>query len=201
MYVIALTILAIVFAIQIIMPKARLKNSGLFGILIFIAAIICVFGFASYQSGQQYLLWKNDEMGKLLLPPYQDIDYLIFYARTRFFNPYLLSLFFGIAFLWAAKILNKKYQERFFEPIEPYLLATAIFLVGHPTWLFYLIFLIGLYLFIHFINSLFNWKLEIGNWKFGRRLPLYYLWLSTAILIILISRWVMELPWWQMLKI
>lgn len=161
--------------------------------MIFIAAIISIFGNAGYQSWQQYQLWKSDDLGKLFLPPYQDFNYFVFYARTRFFNPYLLSLFFGIGFLWAAKKLNKKYQERFFEPIEPYLLGTAIFLSGHPLWLFYLIIL----LIISLILSLVSGRWSMVN---GHRLSLYYFWLPVAIFTIIISRWLAVLPWWQTLK-
>lgn len=193
--IISLAILSTLFLAQLLAPKA-LARQGLFGFLIFAAAVLVIFGFAFYQSGQQYLLWKNDEMGKLLLPPYQGIDYFIFYSRTRFFNPYLLSLFFGLAFLWAAKILNKKYEERFFWPIEPYLLAAAVFLLGHPAWIFYLIAVLSIFLIINFSLSTFHFLLN----KEMPRISLYYLWLPAAIFTIIISKWITVLPWWQILK-
>lgn len=193
MHFIALTILAIIFAVQLIMPKAPARR-GLFGILVLAITAAAVFGFASYLSWQQYLIWKSNDLSKLFLPPYQDWDYFIFYARTRFFNPYFFSLFIGLLFLWAAKIFNKKYQERFFEPIEPYLFATALFLTGHPGWFFYLVFLLVLVLIIQLFNAI-RYPLN------AKRLSLYYLWLPAAIFTIMISKWVSALPWWQLLKI
>jgi|SRR3989344_5700032 len=192
---IALTILIIVLVMQLIVAKARLKKVGF---LVLAASALAIFGWAGYQAFQQYHLWKNNEVSQFLLPPYQSWDYFVFYARTRFFNPYLLSLLIGLVFLWAAKMLNKKYQERFFEPIEPYLLAMSIFLVGHPLWLFYLIILLFLFLIINFALSTFHFWLN----KEMPRISLYYFWLPAAIFtIIIISRWISSLLWWNLLKL
>lgn len=189
---VSLAILAIIFAIQLIIPKAPARR-GLFGVLVFTIATLVIFSFAIYQSWQQYLLWKSNDLGKLFLPPYQSWDYFVFYARSRFFNPYLLSLTIGLVSLIAARYFNKKYQERFFEPIEPYLLATSIFLVGHPLWLFYLITLSVITVIFSLVN---------GQWSMvnGRRLSLYYLWLPAAIFTIIIGKWLSALPWFQMLR-
>src|SRR3989344_1506473 len=102
-----LLILSVAFIIQLL-SKAPARR-GLFGILFLCAAILLVFGFAVYESWQQYYIWENNDLSKFFLPPHQDFDYFVFYVRSRFFNPYLLSLFFGFLFLYAAKILNKKY--------------------------------------------------------------------------------------------
>ncbi len=191
---IAVIFLSILFLLQLVLPKTRFNKVGF---LFFIASLVLVFGFAGYQSWQQYFTWKNSELGKFFLPPYQNLDYFIFYARTRFFNPYFLSLFIGFLFFWAAKYFNKKYGERFFEPIEPYLLATSIFIIGHPLWLFYLIFLLAIFLIIHILIT--NYHLLIAH-KAMPRISLYYFWLPATISTILIGRWIETLPWWQILK-
>jgi len=188
-----LIILAIIFAVQLIIPKARLKEIGLFGIIGFLSAVGVIFGMAAYQSWRQYLTWQSNDLSKLFLPPYQGWDYFVFYVRTRFFNSYFLSLGLGLLGLTAAKYFNKKYQERFFEPIEPYLLATALFAVGHPLWLFYSIILLT----VNFLLSTFYFLLSR---KKDYRLSFYYLWLPTAILTIIISEWLSRLPWWQTFK-
>lgn len=186
-----MAVLAILFALQLITPKSRQAKLG--GILVFTASLSVVFGLAFYYSWQQYQIWVSDDLGKLFLPPHQNWDYFVFYARTRFFNPYLLSLFLALGFLGAAKKLNQKYEERFFEPAEPHLLATAVFLVGHPLWLFYLIILLAVSLILSLVIS--YWSLS------QRRLPLYYFWLPAAIFTIMVSRWLSALPWWQQLKL
>ena len=154
----------------------------------FAATIILIFIFLFFQSYQQYQLWLKNDISKHLLPPYQDINYFIFYSLTRFFGPYLISLAAGILFLFSAKTLNKKYQKRFFCPEEYYFGALAIFLSSHPDWLFYLIFVILLYLLIHIFSL--------------RRLSLYYLWIPTVIFVIIISKlYLSNLSLWIILNI
>lgn len=163
---------------------------------IFLIVIVLIFILLFYQSWQQYQFWSRDEVSQFLLPPYQSINYFIFYAIARFFAPYLISLAVAILFLFSAKALNKKYQERFFKPEEPYFGAIAIFLTGHPGWLFYLVILIFIYLVLHL--SLVIGQLSIVK---GNRISLYYLWLPTGIFVIIIQRWLELLPLWSLLKI
>lgn len=197
MRIIALIILAFLFGIQLLASKARLNKIGFFGIASFLFSAMSIFLFAGYLSFQQYFFWKNNELGQFLLPPHQNFEYFIFYLRTRFFNPYLFSLAVGIVFLVVAKYFNKKYEERFFEPIEPYLLTTSIFLVGHPTWLVYLILLLIIFLIVNILVA--NYHLLITH-KEMPRISLYYFWFPVAIFTILISRWLSVLPWFQMLR-
>jgi len=96
--------------------------------------------------------------------------------------------------LFSAKALNKKYQERFFEPEEPYFGALAIFLSAHPGWIFYAIAVILIYLLVHILLSLVACRLSL-------RLSLYHLWLPVAIFVIIIQRWLELLPLWSLLKI
>jgi len=101
--------------------------------------------------------------------------------------------------LFLTKILNKKYGERFFEPEEFYLGASAIFLSGHPGWLFYVVFLLAIYVLIQLFSTA---KSSILNSKFSPvRVSLYWLWIPTAIFVILIQRWLELLPIWQILKL
>ena len=161
---------------------------------IFIFSIFSIFFLLLYQSYQQYQSWSQNEVSQYLLPPHQSINYFIFYAIARFFAPYLISLAVAILFLFSAKALNKKYQERFFKPEEPYFGALAIFLVSHPGWLFYVVFIISAYLLIHFYSLLItHYSLQ--------RISLYYLWIPTAIFVIIIQRWLELLPLWSLLKI
>ncbi len=195
-----LAILAAIFAGQLIARKARsdANRGGFFGLAIFIIVIGLILGNAGYLSWQQYHVWQNSKLGKLFLPPYQNFDYFVFYARTRFFNSYLISLFIGILFLWAGKYFNKKYGERFFEPIEPYLLGISIFLIGHPGWIFYLIILLSVFVAINALIT--SYHLRFLKHKEIPRISLFYLWLPAAISTILISRWLAEFPWWEILK-
>jgi len=169
-----------------------IRRSGFFGGLIFLAAAAAVFGYAGYLSWQQYQTWQSSELGKLFLPPHQSFGYFIFYVRTRFFISYLLSLAVGLAGLLTAQFLNKRYQERFFETAEPYLLGTALFLSGHPGWILYAV--IAGFLSV-LVSSFHFWRV-----RETRRLSFYYLWLPAALFTIMISMWLSALPWLQTLK-
>lgn len=160
---------------------------------IFIFAIAVVFSLLIYYSYQQYIAWSGVEPSKFLLPPYQSIDYFIKYVGARLFAPYIISLSAAILFLFATKKLNKKYEERFFEPEELWLGALSLFLIGWPAAFFYFIGLILIYLIIH--TSYFI----IHNSSI--RISLYYWWLPLAIFVILINKWLINLGLWKLLKI
>lgn len=171
------------------------KRSELIFKWIFFTAIILIFGFLSYQSYQQYQIWSQDELSKFLLPPYQSINYFLYYIGVRFFVAYAISLLAALVFIVAAKFLNKKYDERFFYQEEFYLGAIGLFLSGHPGWLFYIIAVILIYLLIH-LYSLFI----IHN--SSNRISFYWLWIPAAIFVILIMElWLKSLSMWQILKI
>jgi len=161
---------------------------------IFLISLFLIFGLLFYQSFKQYQLWSQNEISQYLLPPHRSINYFIFYVFRRIFVPYLISLTVAILFFFTAKFFNKKYEERFFYDEEYYLGALAMFLMSHPGWLFYLIFLISAYLLIHFYSLLItHYSLQ--------RVSLYYLWLTVAIFVIIIQRWLEVLPLWSLLKI
>jgi hypothetical protein len=161
---------------------------------IFFFSVLIIFALLFYQSWQQYQIWLMGGQSKFLLPPYQPINYFLFYALARFFAPHLISLFFAILFFFSAKALNKKYQERFFHSEEYWMGALAVFLTGHPGWIFYAVLIIFIYLIIQIFSFL------ISHYSL-LRVSLYYLWIPTAIFVIIIGKyWLQYLPVWQVLK-
>ena len=172
---------------------------------IFIFSIFSIFFLLLYQSYQQYQSWSQNEVSQYLLPPHQSINYFIFYAIARFFAPYLISLAVAVLFLFSAKALNKKYDERFFEPEEPYFGALAIFLSAHPGWIFYSALLIIIYLITHIVALARNYADSNadrrGKETLSYRISMYYLWIPAAIFVIIIQRWLELLPLWSLLKI
>lgn len=164
------------------------------GQLFFITAAFLILASNLFQGYRQYQLWLKDDIAKYFLPPYQSVNYFIFYILARFFAPYLISLVVAIVFLFFAKVVNKRRQNLLFYPEEPYFGALAIFLTGYPGWIFYLVSLILVYLLIH-ICSLF---IVHGS---SLRISLYWLWLPTAIFVIIIQKWLELLTLWNLLKI
>lgn len=163
---------------------------------VFIGAVVLIFVSLFFQTFKQFQTWSRDEISKFLLPPHQPVSYFTFYVVTRFFASYLTSFLISLVFLFSAKKINKKHQERFFYPEEPYFGALSIFLLGHPAWLIYLVILIFVYLVLHL--SLVIGQLSIVK---GNRISLYYLWLPTAIFVIIIQRWLEQLSLWSLLKL
>lgn len=102
----------------------------------------------------------------------------------HFFVSYLISLAAGLLFLWLANLLNNRYQKRFFEEEEPYLGALALFVLGHPFWIFYFLAVMA----IGVLGSLFlkvaSYKLQAANCRF----PFYYFWLPVAIVVVIIGK-------------
>ncbi len=165
---------------------------------IFLFSIFVVFTLLFYQSYLQYESWLSDEFSKYLLEQSVKIDsfnigvnYFIFYVSARFFAPYFISLAVTLVFLVSAKKLNKKYDERFFEPEEPWFGALAFFLLGHPGWLFYFIILVLIYFVIHLLSLVISHKSLV--------ISLYYLWMPMAIFVILIQGWLEKLTLWKLL--
>ena len=154
---------------------------------IFWTAVILVFIFLFYQARQQFLLWQSNAPTSYLIPPYQNISYFLNYAFYTFFAKPVIALLLAIIFLILTMILNKKFQERFFEKEELYFGALGIFLIGYPGLIFYLI--------IVLLTGL------VGALITKRRFSAYFLWFPIAIFVILIiSIWVKNLSIWGTLS-
>lgn len=147
----------------------------------------------AYFAVVQYLLWQEGSLQRFLLPPYAG-SYFFFYAFMRFLAGHAISLFFALIVVVLLPRLNRRYGSRFFEDEEPYIAATALFIVGHPGWLFFLAALIALYLFIHTAYYFLHAR--------SVRVPLYHLWVPVAIFVILISEyWVSDTALWKLLQL
>lgn len=202
---IILAILSLTFGAQIFLRSLSFKFKNYeflqkhelkFFKYIFYFSIFAVFSSLIYYSYQQYIIWQSAEPSKFLLPPYQSINYFFYYISMRFFASYIVSLLISVLFLFSAKYYNKKYDERFFYPEEIYLGALALFLSGHPGWLFYFIGLILIYLFLHLL-------LVVSRKSSAKktRISLYYWWILLAIFVMLLNNLLIKLDWWKLFKI
>ena len=151
----------------------------------FYVSWIVIFGLLFYKSCQQYQIWAGNELSKLLLPPHQPIFYFLKYSFTHFFENYLISLTAGLLFLWLANLLNNRCQKRFFEEGEIYLGALAIFVLGHPLWMFYFLAIMS----VGVIGTLF---LKVSSSMLHasccRRFPFYHFWLPVAAIVMIIGK-------------
>lgn len=146
----------------------------IFSKYLFIGAIILIFGLQIYWAQAQYFLWlTGGPPVRYFLPPYQGISFFFLYVFMTFFNKYAISWSAASIFFYAAKILNIRFQERFFEIEELFWGALAIFVLGQPLWLYYLPVVLGISLLATAYNFLIRKKKE--------RFPLYYLWMPSAL--------------------
>lgn len=144
---------------------------------LFVGAAVLIFGFQIYWAQAQYFLWLSvGPPAQYLLPPYQQISYFFQYSFHQFFLKYVISLGAALLFLVIAKLLNRRFQKRFFEEGEPYLGALAIFVLGHPLWLYEVPTVLGLGL----LGAAYNFLTRKRE-----RFPLCHFWIPAAILIYL----------------
>ena len=153
----------------------------------FFFVVSAFFLFLVYLSYLQYQLWINDDLAKFLLPPYQEFSYFLFYSFMRFFSPFLISFLASLLFIFLLRFFNKKYQERFFFEEEIYFGAIAVFLVGYPGFIFYMILMLLLGIILTALKK--------------ERASLFYFWIPVAIFVIIISNWLTQWPIWMALKV
>ena len=162
--------------------------------LIFCVAAASLFAFLFIVSALQYRAMAADPFARLFLPPHQSLKYFVIaVAWARIFAPYVTSFLVSLIFLFVSERYNRKFGGKFFERDETYIGSLSIFLVGHPQWIFYLVSLIVLYVLVQLYVRFVNRKPE-------ERVPLYYLWVPTAIFVILISKyWLSSFDFWKLL--
>ncbi|MBI2025122.1 MAG: hypothetical protein HYT03_03500 [Candidatus Harrisonbacteria bacterium] len=170
-----LTILIVLWGAQkFLRPPLLLRVSK----IIFLISVIGIFAISAYWTYWQYQIWDDNEMTKIFLPPHRGIGYFIQYAFTNFYFKELAALGSAILALFLAKLLNKRFRERFFWPAEPWILATAILLIGHPWFLVYLPGFFVIYLLLTGIYSIF---------RKGERVSPYYLWIPVALITLMLG--------------
>ncbi len=176
-----LLILALVFGAQILKPQWLKKWSP----AIFVGAVMVVGLYLFELSILQYQSFLSGLLSRVLNQK-QGLDWFLNYVRLHFWDQYLISLIGALLFYLAAKYMNDKKGERFFEREEVWLGMLGIFLVGYPGWFFY----VALILLLPAVLSLVFLKRN-------ERLPLYYFWLPTAVFVILIVHFVLaKQSWW-----
>lgn len=97
-----------------------------------IAAVVFLYIFiAILKTGGQYYIWSRNEFSQFLLPPYQPIDYFLFYVWGHFWFNVVLSIGSAAIFYLALRA-GLKYQPRFFEESDTQLGLITALLAGWP---------------------------------------------------------------------
>ena len=184
----SLVLLGAAFAAQLgraTLPVARIARS------LWYFSLVAVFLFLVYYSWKLYGLWKSDEFTRGFLPPHTSIGYFIAFAAGRFWSWYLVSAAVALFFLWTIRRLNRGGNERFFHPEEPFFIAMALLLVGHPLWAVYLAGILVLYLFLSVgyrlaVRPAAQLTAAVPSAEHeGPRVSFYYGWVPVAIVVLL----------------
>jgi hypothetical protein len=158
--------------------------------ILLILILVQIAGLA-YLSRSQFLLWQEHPISKFLIPPYESLDYFIYYVGIRFWLPYLISLIVALLVLWIALIFNKRKGGRFFQAEEPYLLALAIFMTGHPGWIIYFLLVLFVALLWGAVSNILFKKME--------RISYYYLWLPAGAATLILGKLLAGSEWYSKL--
>ena len=194
----SLGVLVFLFIVQVVFVKRETVNLHIKGIRRwfsgvgvkkialagFLASFLFILFYYFFLVYRQYLAWRDGGGTTIyLVPPYQGAGYVLGYHFTRFAMYHLVSLMAALVFTGLMIFFNKKRDYRFFYDEEPYLAGLSIFLLGNKewgyAWIYYLVVLFGLSV----IGSL-----VISHWlKKSERFSLYWLWIPTAIGVILVQ--------------
>lgn len=142
----------------------------------------------------QYYIWAHGDASRGLLPPYTSIDYFLGYCAYRFAWPVIAAILVGCVFILLAKILNKYFDQRFFEEDEPWHLIFGLIVVGHPYWIFYIFAVIISAVAFYLFDLIFK------KIKFGQVFSLYRFWIPMALVVMIFSEWIIKIPILQSLK-
>jgi len=173
---------AIVLGAQILLRffKSRFIIHNSYFKYLFWLSIIVIFIVQSYWAREQFFVWHDaGPPASYFVPPYRGISYFLFYSLTHFYLKPFLALVAAVFVLFASRALNRRFQGRFFEEEEPYIAASALFLVGHPGWLYVLILVFA----VSILNSIFH----ILYSKRRERIPMYWLWIPISIAVIIFT--------------
>ena len=145
-----------------------------------------------YVSLRQYYTWSSHASG--LLPPYTPLSYFIGYIATHLWLPYVISAL--LAFIWWAgmRFLNARHENRFFYEDEFVFAPLALFLVGYPGALLFIVLFLLLYVLWSLWHTVWHGEQE--------RVSSHYLWIPLALCVILVQElYAAHLSWWGLLKI
>jgi hypothetical protein len=177
----------LIFGLRKKQTKRFIKPAVIFILVSIVLKIVLLFF-------SQYYIWSHASESRGLLPPYTPISYFIGYCAYHFAWPVIAAILVGLVFIILAKILNKRFDRRFFEDDEPWHIIYGLVIVGHPYWIFYIFVVIGCAVVIYLFNLIFR------RIKFGQVFSLYSLWIPLALIVIIFSSWIIKIPFIQSLK-
>ena len=181
----SLAVLVVTLALEFFRARLLVRHAS----RIFLYGTFLIFVYFIYIGFLQFVAFKSGVLGSILGTKGTFLWFLD-YVRLHYWNDYLISLPVAILFALVGYYFNKKYNERFFEKEELFLIAIGILFVGYPGFFFY----IPLVLLASIIASAIFVKR-------GERLPLYHFWMPTAVAALFaIHFWASSQSWWNQFR-
>jgi hypothetical protein len=132
-----------------------------------------------YLSAVHILIWNSSPAGKAFLPPTLPWSYSLNYVFYHYCKRNLFTIISALILLFVVKFLNKRFEERFFYPQEPYLMSLGILWSPWPGGIVVFLGVVLITFLIIQIINIFSFKKE--------RISMLYLWLPCSLLSFFIT--------------
>lgn len=137
-----------------------------------------IFFKAIYSTIVNGIMWDRSLANESLL----EITYFTKYSFNHYWIIPIITVFIAFLIFWLIKLINKKFEERFFFKEEPFLISLGIILSPWPWLIIFLISVVIILFFIQIINLFIKLKKSIKKIITIERTPMIYLWIPSAFL-------------------
>jgi hypothetical protein len=159
------------------------KKNKIYLILFYLTIFFFIF-WSLFLSLAQYLIWKNHQFSKYLLPPYQKIDYYLSYAYFHFWRDFIYRLIGVLIIMLLMNFLNFVFRRDIFYDDEKILVPYLSLFFRFPyNALFLLIGFFALFLII----LIFNFP-SITSYRYSFR----QYWLYLALILFLLQPFILS---------
>jgi hypothetical protein len=159
------------------------KKNKIYLILFYLTIFFFIF-WSLFLSLAQYLIWKNHQFSKYLLPPYQKIDYYLSYAYFHFWRDFIYRLIGVLIIMLLMNFLNFVFRRDIFYDDEKILVPYLSLFFRFPYNSFFL--LIGFFA-LFLIILIFNFP-SITSYRYSFR----QYWLYLALILFLLQPFILS---------
>jgi hypothetical protein len=159
------------------------KKNKIYLILFYLTIFVFTF-WSLFLSLAQYLVWKNHQFSKYLLPPYQKIDYYLSYAYFHFWRDFIYRLIGVLIIILLMNFLNFVFHRDIFYDDEKILVPYFSLFFRFPYNALFL--LIGF--FVLFLIILISHFPSIASNRYSFR----QYWLYLALILFLLQPFILS---------
>ncbi len=133
---------------------------------------------AVYSTIINYWAWSQSPTTSFFL----EIPYLIKFSFNHYWLIPLITVFSAFIIYKTTKIINQRFEERFFYDQEPYLIALGIILSPWPWLIIFIVCVVLVLLVLQLINLILYWKNRYFKTALEDRIPMLFLWIPASLL-------------------